>query len=226
MQITGSKLIRWSGLAAMAAGIIFIGIQPVHPADVLESTTTGRWGLIMVLKTAFAILGLVGITGVYAKQVDRSGVLGLIGYVLFSLFFIIQMPLAFIEAVVLPPLATQAPGYVSGLLGAIGGTVSDVNIGAFPAIFSALGALYLLGGTLFGIATFRAAVQPRWSGGLLVFAVLVTLASPLLGHPLDRVLAVPMGLALMWLGYSLWSARAVEAVPRVAKIREARTVPL
>lgn len=226
MHVTGSKLIRWSGPAAIAAGIIFIGIQPVHPADVLESTTTGFWGLIMTLKTAFAILGLVGITGVYAKQVERSGVLGLSGYLLFAMFFILQMTLAFIEAVVLPPLATLAPSYVTGLLGAIGGTPSEVSIGAFPAIFSVLGALYLLGGTLFGIATFRAGIHPRWAGGLLVFAVLVTLVSPVLGHPLDRVLAVPMGLALIWFGSSLWSARAVDAFPSVAKIREARTVQL
>lgn len=225
MHITGSKLISWSGLAAIAAGIIFIGIQPVHPADVLESTTTGFWGLIMTLKTAFAILGLVGITGVYAKQVEKSGVLGLIGYVLFALFFTLQMPLAFIEAVVLPPLATLAPGYVSGLLGTIGGAASAVNIGAFPTILAVVGALYLLGGTLFGIATYRAGIQPRWAGALLVFAVLVTLAGPLLGHPLDRVLAVPMGLALIWCGYSLWSARAADTFS-VAQVREARTVRL
>jgi hypothetical protein len=210
MHVTPSNLIRWSGIAAIAAGLIFIGIQPIHPADVLESTTAASWGPIMALKTAFAILGLVGITGVYAKQVEASGLLGLGGYVVLALFFTFQMPLAFIEAVVLPPLSSQAPSYVSGVLGAISGTPSEVNIGAFPAIFAALGALYLLGGVLFGVATYRAGVMPRWAGGLLVFATLVTLAGPLLGHPLDRILAVPMGLALAWFGYSLWSdTRAV-----------------
>ncbi|HET8985062.1 MAG TPA: hypothetical protein VFN03_04805 [Trueperaceae bacterium] len=211
MHVTGSNLIRLSGIAAMAAGVIFIGIQPVHPADVLESTTTAAWGPIMALKTAFAILGLVGITGVYARQVEKSGPLGLAGYVVLALFFTFQMPLAFIEAVVLPPLSSQAPGYVSGVLGAISSAPSDVNIGAFPAIFATLGAFYLLGGVLFGIATFRAGVLPRGAGGLLVFATLITLAGPLLGHPLDRILAVPMGLALAWLGYSLWSDRQAAA---------------
>jgi hypothetical protein len=211
MRITGSNLIRFTGIAAILAGTIFIGIQPVHPADVVESTTSASWGPIMALKTAFAILGLVGITGVYARQVEKSGLLGLVGYVVLALFFTFQMPLAFIEAVVLPPLSTVAPGYVTGVLGAISGAASEVNIGAFPAIFAALGALYLVGGVLFGIATFRAGVLPRWAGGLLVFATLVTLAGPLLGHPLDRILAVPMGLALVWLGYSLWSDRQAVA---------------
>ena len=205
MTITPAHLTRWTGLAGIAAGVIFIGIQPIHPADVLESTTTGFWSLIMVLKTLFTVFGLIGITGVYVKQAACAGVLGFVGYLVFGLFFLLQMPVAFIEAVVLPPLATLAPAYVSGLLGSISGAPSTVSLGAFPAVLAALGALYLVGGTLFGVATFRAGVMPRWAGGLLVFAVLVTLAGPLLGHPLDRALAVPMGVALAWLGYSVWT---------------------
>jgi hypothetical protein len=54
----------------------------------------------------------------------------------------------------------------------------------------------------------RAGILPRWAGGLLAFAAVSVLAAPLLGHPLDRLLAVPMGFALAWLGYALYS-RAV-----------------
>jgi hypothetical protein len=34
-------LIRWAGLAAMAAGIYFAGIQPIHPPDAPSSVTPG-----------------------------------------------------------------------------------------------------------------------------------------------------------------------------------------
>ena len=64
---------------------------------------------------------------------------------------------------------------------------------------------YVLGGLLFGIATLRAGILPRWAGGLLAIAAVSVLAAALLPHPLDRILAVPMGLALAWLGYALWS---------------------
>ena len=37
MKIAASSLIRWAGLSAMAAGIIFVVIQPIHPPDVLSS---------------------------------------------------------------------------------------------------------------------------------------------------------------------------------------------
>jgi hypothetical protein len=70
----------------------------------------------------------------------------------------------------------------------------------------------MLGGLLFGIATFRAGVLPRWAGALLACAVVLPLlATGLLPHPLDRILAVPMGLALAWLGYALWSERQAQA---------------
>ena len=79
----------------------------------------------------------------------------------------------------------------------------------------------MLGGLLFGIATFRAGILPRWPAGLLAFAaVSPALLAWLLPHPLDRILAVPMGVALAWLGYALWSERrehASDLVPGQAR---------
>jgi hypothetical protein len=70
----------------------------------------------------------------------------------------------------------------------------------------------VLGGLLFGIATFRAGILPRWAAGLLaVGAVLPIILSSLVPHPLDRIFAVPVGLALVWLGYALWSERRAQA---------------
>ncbi len=73
MKITASSLIRWAGLSAMAAGIIFAGIQPIHPPDVLSSVTTGAWAIITTLKTVMCLLFLFGIAGLYARQVERPG---------------------------------------------------------------------------------------------------------------------------------------------------------
>jgi hypothetical protein len=42
MKITASKLIRFDGLSAMLAGILFILIQMIHPTDILSSVTTSR----------------------------------------------------------------------------------------------------------------------------------------------------------------------------------------
>ena len=209
MKITASKLIRWAGLAAMGSGIIFIAIQPIHPLDILSSVTTSTWAIVQSLKFTMALLGLLGLAGIYARQVEKAGWLGLVGYLLFSLFYAFTAALVFAEAFILPLLATQAPKFVEGFLGIITGAPSEVSLGVLPAVYALTGLVgYLLGGLLFGIATFRAGVLPRWAGGLLAFGVLLPiLTSSLLPHPLDRILAVPMGLALAWLGYALWSER-------------------
>jgi membrane protein implicated in regulation of membrane protease activity len=74
----------------------------------------------------------------------------------------------------------------------------------------------MLGGLLFGIATFRAGVLPRWAGGLLAITAALTPLAALLPHQIQRLAAMPMGLALAWLGYALWSElreQAAESVP-------------
>ena len=46
VKITSSNLMRLAGLCAVLAGVIFAGIQPIHPPDVVESVTTGAWAII------------------------------------------------------------------------------------------------------------------------------------------------------------------------------------
>ena len=219
MKITASSLIRWAGLAAMLSGILFIVIQTIHPPDVLSSVTTARWAVVHYLSIVMDMLGMLGVAGIYARQVEKSGWLGLAGYLLLSLFYALTLAFQFAEAFISPVLATEAPKFVHGFLGIPGGHASEVNLGALPAVYSLLTGLlgYVLGGLLFGIATLRAGILPRWAAGLLAFAaVSPPLLASLLPHPLDRILAVPMGLALAWLGYALWSERreqAAEPVP-------------
>ena len=74
----------------------------------------------------------------------------------------------------------------------------------------------MLGGLLFGIATFRAGILPRWAAGLLAVGAMLAPVAALLPHELQPKVAVPVGLALAWLGYALWSERrehAAEPVP-------------
>src|ERR671917_159697 len=212
MKVTASSLIRWAGLAALVAGIIFAGIQPIHPPDVLSSVTTGAWVIIMPLKLAMCLLFLVGITGIYARQVKEAGWLGLAGFLLLSLAWWIQTGYVFAEAFILPVLATAAPQFVDSFLGIARGNPGEMNIGALPTIYSlGIGIPYMLGGLLFGIATLRAGILPRWPAGLLAVAAVLTPAAALLPHAIQRLAAIPVGLALAWLGYALWSERRARA---------------
>ena len=213
MKITSANLIRWAGLAAMGTGILYIAIQAIHPLDVLSSVTTTRWAVVHYLSIVMDLLGLLGIAGLYARQVEKSGWLGLAGYLLFGLFWALDVAFHFIEAFVEPVVATEAPKFVAGLLGMVNGVPSEVSLGAIPGVYALDGiAGYVLGGLLFGIATFRAGILPRWAGGLLALgALLPLLLSSLVHHPFDRLFAVPVGFALAWMGYALWSERREQA---------------
>ncbi|HMQ33606.1 MAG TPA: hypothetical protein PKD53_22935 [Chloroflexaceae bacterium] len=202
------NLIRWTGVAAMAAGVIFAAIQPIHPPDELASVTTGAWAVIIAFKLAMCLLFLLGIAGLYARQVETTGWLGLAGFLLLIVSWWLQTGFVFAELFLLPLLATQAPTFVDGLLGTIAaGRASEADLGVLPALYTlGVGIPYMLGGLLFGIATFRAGVLPRWAGGLLaVSGPLAMLMVALLPHQLERFAAMPMGFAMAWLGYALWA---------------------
>jgi hypothetical protein len=207
MKITASKLIRFAGLSAILSGILFIVIQMIHPADILSSVTTGRWAIVHYLGIAMSLLGLLGIAGIYARQVEETGWLGLAGYLMFSLFYAFTMAFQFIEAFISPLLPNEAPKFVESLLALASGSFGEMNLGALATVYTLVGVLYMIGGPLFGIAMFRAGILPRWAAGLFAFGGVATFVFGLLPHPLDRILAVPMGLALAWLGYALWSER-------------------
>jgi hypothetical protein len=207
MTVTSSTLIRSAGLAAIAGGVIFAGIQPIHPPDELASVTTGLWTVIIGLKFAMCLFFLAGFTGLYARQAEKAGLLGLTGFALLTVSFWLQTGFIFVELFVLPVLATSAPGFVDSVLGVVNGHPGTSNIGGLLPTYAVLGVCYLLGGLLFGIATVRAAVLPRWPAVLLAVAALITPAAALLPLALQRYAAVPMGIAMIWLGYSLWADR-------------------
>src|SRR3954452_12544244 len=84
MQITGSKLIRWAAIPAMLAGIYYAAIQPIHPTDALSSVNTTAWAIITPLKVVMCLFFMLGRTGLYARQVNKVGWLGLAGYLVSS----------------------------------------------------------------------------------------------------------------------------------------------
>src|SRR3712207_1775246 len=162
MKITASSLIRRSGLAALVAGLIFAGIQGIHPPEVLSSVTTGAGAIIQSLKLAMCLLFLVGIAGIFARQVERAGWLGLAGFLLLNLCWWLQTGYIFTDVFILPVLANASPQFVESFLGIVNpGSPVEMNIGALPAAYGLLGILYMLGGLLFGIATLRARILPR-----------------------------------------------------------------
>jgi len=203
MKITTPKLIRWAGLSAVVAGIIFTAIQPTHP-----SINTSTFIIITSFKTSISIFGLLGITGLYARQVEETGWQGLVGYLLLTIYYAVQMCISFIEPTILPLLTTIAPTFVESALRLSGGTGVPTNLGGLTTVYSLVSILYVLGSLLFGIAMFRAHILPRWAAALLaVSGPLAGTMFTLLPYQLVQLTSIPIGAAMVWLGYALFSER-------------------
>jgi len=206
MTITTSTLTRASGLCAVAAGLLFIGVQIGHPDLNAELVTTTEWTVRQSVKVAMAVLSLLGITGMYLRQVRPAGLLGLLGYLLFGAGYLIMLSVEMIGLVVLPAIARSEPAYVNDILAVATGGHAVGDIGLMLPLNLAAAATYLGGGLIFGIALFRADVLPRWAAALLAVGALATAAIPLLPQLNQRLFAVPTAVALIGLGYSLWRA--------------------
>jgi drug/metabolite transporter (DMT)-like permease len=113
LEVTTMILIRWAGLFAILAGVLYIVIQLIHPSDHISSVNTNTWLIVACLTIAMSLFSLIGIIGIYTKQVKETGWLGLIGFLIFSLFWLAAMAFSFIEAFGLPLLTTDASKFVN-----------------------------------------------------------------------------------------------------------------
>jgi hypothetical protein len=146
---------------------------------------------------------------------------------LLSLWLVVIMGFSFVEAFILPHVATSSPALVHAWMGMFNGPAGTFNLGALPTIWTLTAPVYILGGLLFGIATFRAGILPRWAGALLAASTVLAPTAALLPNASQPKIAIPMGLALAWLGYALWTETRAEREPvRNAGIAVDNLVPV
>ena len=108
MTITTTKLTRAAGLSAVVGGLLFIAVQINHPLLDATFTTTTEYAVRETMKIFMAVFSLIGITGIYLRQVRQIGVLGLIGYVVFGVGYLTILSIQIIGVFVLPTLAGQS----------------------------------------------------------------------------------------------------------------------
>jgi hypothetical protein len=207
MTVSPSLLIRASGAAAIAAGVLFVGIQVGHPPLDLGFITTTEAAVRNTVKVLMAALALVGITGMYLSQVRRNGVLGLVGYLILGAGYLLIMSSTFGLAYVLPQIAGTDPSYVTDVLATASGRANAGDVGVLGTLFQVQSLCYLAGGLVFGVALYRAGVLARWAAALLAVGGLVSALLAVLPDAFYRLIALPNGIALIALGYSLWRSQ-------------------
>ena len=217
MSITTSKLTQAAGVSALLAGLLYIVRQPLHPTDEVSEVYGVAWLIVGYMTLCMSVLGLAGVTGIYLRQVRETGLLGLIGYLMFGSWFVLLTAFTFAQTLILPPLAPEAPQFVDSFLGIFSGSGGEIYLGALGSLALVSAVLYIPGGLMFGIAIYRARVLSRGGAGVLIVGMALTPLASIFPHSAGSVFAVPVGLAMVWLGYSLWSEERKSAARHVAQ---------
>jgi hypothetical protein len=204
MKVTNTGLIRATGIVAILAGALFVLVQIIHPPETVAAVATDAWESVHYLTFAMLALFVVGVAGIYARQVEKLGIVGLAGFVILNVGLLLNIAGAAIEAFVEPLLATSNPAFVESFNAMVMGTPYDADLGAIPTVWSVSSAAFMAGTLLFGIANLRAGVLSRWGSGVMAFGLVIGLpAASLIGNV--RLAAIPISIGLAWLGYSLWA---------------------
>ena len=207
--MSGSNLIRWAGLSAVVAGVLSVVAPIIHPLDVPSSVATSSWAIAHYLILGGSIFTLLGITGIYARQVEEAGLLGLVGFLMFFVALALITGVALLEAIVMPLLATEDPQFIAVFF-------AGEDPGVLDTVRLPVGLLYIIGWLLFGIAILRAGILPRWAAIVFITGIVLVPLGLLLPEEVGRYLSVVAGLGLAWLGYALWSEKpAMAAAPEM-----------
>jgi hypothetical protein len=225
-RISAAALMRLAGLSAVLAGLSIIIMGLFHPENDPAYVTTPTWIIVHIFATSLGFFGVLGLAGLYARQAEKVGWLGLVGFLLFSGWMALQMPFSFLEAAVLPHLASEYPQFVAGFLGMFNGTPSPVNLGILPTLWNISTPMLILGVLLFAIATYRARVLPRWAAGLLALGCVMIPVGAIVPHDLQaKIILIPIGLGVAWMGYALLAERRAKFAEAVLNQRTANSEP-
>ena len=198
--MTPTGLMRWAGLAAVLSAVssvlgdllrLFVDVESS------ETATTTPYALVFLLYLLGAVLLLLGLLGLYSSQSEAAGVLGLVGFLAAFLGTALLVGALWFELFITPSLAARAPGLAEAELGLAG----------FILVFL----LGVVGWLLFGVATLRARIYPRWAAVLLmVGGVVAFVPIPLAG--------IIFSVAIAWLGLVLFTggSGAAEQSSRVS----------
>ena len=196
--MSSSELIRWSGLAAVAGGVS-LGIAELvalsfFGLDFSQTATTGTYAFYSLLIMITGVLLPLGLVGLYVRQSEAAGPLGLGGFVVAFIGTVLVAGFFWSSAFVAPILAVEAPQLLA--------------VRSLPGFFRSF-IVFGLGWLLFGVATLRAGIYPRAPAVLLIVgSVLIVIRLPLTSIVLDAAVA--------WMGYVLFTGRALGRQGRVS----------
>lgn len=196
-----SRYIRWGGLAAML-GPLLVLVANVYdvwrafgagPEGIVEAATTTPYAVFGGARLLGGTLLVFGLTALYAYQMETAGRLGVVGFVVGMIGTVLLTASAWYQLFVMPAMAAEVPAFTESVRAAEVGQL--LTLGLLIPILA-----QVIGWVVFGLATYRARVFPRWVAVALVVGALL-LFVPVPGIP------VVFQLAVASMGFLLFSGR-------------------
>ena len=196
--MTSSNLVRVGGLAAVAAGALLLiadvwnlllevlGAYPENFSDIAVTTT---WTVFSSMFLIGALLLLVALAGLHARQSEAAGAFGLAGFLAALVGTGLLAGMFWTLAFVVPSAAIEAPAFLN----------NEETAGPLDTGFMLSGIAVAVGWALFGVATFRARVFPRTAAIVLIAGALITIV------PLPATTLL-IDVAVAWLGVNALKA--------------------
>lgn len=203
--MSSTTLFRLSGLALILGALVFaVAVSLTGDATGISQYSDPLFLPARLGGIIGGLLLLIGLPGLYLRQADKTGKLGLVSFVMTFLGIAAHWPLLPILSFASAPLAAR-PETQSLIAGE-----GMVEVGPLFTGYFVLSTLILyLGIILLGIATLRARVFPRGAGVLLIVSPPITLIILPIG--LGSIAAVLTSavfvLGFAWCGYALWTGK-------------------
>jgi hypothetical protein len=180
--------------AAMAVSLLMEWLVVPHERLGSEAFLTSSYHLSSGLRLLSIVLLVWGLIGVYGRQSRAAGTFGLWAFVVVFLGTALTVGNVWAEVFVWPTLTEVDPNTISGTItGASPYLVAGLNV-SFP--------LFGIGLILFGAATLRAGVYPRWAPVLLIVSIPVTMfLDPTPGSFQESIGQIMLGVAVAALGW-------------------------
>lgn len=194
--MTSLKFIRAGGLlliiSGLALGYSYISHPQHMPPEVIASA---NWIMIHSLFAVSLVLGLMGTTALYAVTALRTGLRGLIGYLLLFIGMMMIFGLDYYEVFIAPFLALHYADVIND-------HGAGDAMGMVAVVFPVSGMLTVVGYALLGSAWKRALVIPGYLGFLLIVTSIAfgVGLSPIGGIMLARITAALFGATLVIVG--------------------------
>jgi hypothetical protein len=195
-----TRFIGWGAWAAIGSGLAMVvsllleWLVVPHERLGPEAFLTNAYLVSSGLRLVSIVLLLWGLHGIYGRQARAAGTFGLWAFVVAFLGTALTVGNVWAEVFVWPTLAQVAPNTISGTITGISPyLVAGLNL-SFP--------LFGIGLILFGAATFRASVYPRWASVLLIISIPVTIfLDPTPGSFQESIGQILLGTAVAALGW-------------------------